>query len=110
MKRWLAVLLLSSAAIAQNAFSPASGTHRMEITLERLDGRTWKSIDSRLVLGAEDRIRFKFKANFEGYLYVTNQSTSGTTQMLFPREDTGAANHIEPGREYVVPATAGYFR
>jgi hypothetical protein len=86
------------------------GVHRIEVTLERLDARGWKPIDSRLVLAADDRIRFKFKANFDGFLYVTNQSTSGTTQTLFPREDTGSANHVVAGKEYYVPATDGYFR
>jgi hypothetical protein len=109
MTRWLAVSLLSTVALAQNAVS-SHGMNRMEISMERFDGKLWKAIDSRLVLAADDRIRFKFKANFEGFLYVTNQSTSGTTQMLYPREDTGSANRIEPGKEYVVPATAGYFR
>lgn len=109
MKRWLALCLLSTAAVAQTTVSN-HGPNRMEISMERFDGRLWRPIDSRLVLAADDKIRFKFKANFDGYLYVTNQSTSGTTQMLYPREDTGSANHIEPGKEYVVPATGGSFR
>jgi hypothetical protein len=109
MKCWLAVSLLSTVVLGQSAVS-TQGANRMEITLERLDSRGWKPIDSRLVLDGDDRIRFKFRANFGGFLYVTNQSTSGTTQMLFPREDTGSANRIEPGKEYVVPATSGSFR
>lgn len=109
MRLWLALLLLSAVLPGQTAVSN-QGVHRIEVTLERLDSRGWKPIDSRLVLAADDRIRFKFKANFEGFLYVTNQSTSGTTQTLFPREDTGSANHIVPGKDYFVPATEGYFR
>ena len=64
----------------------------------------------RLVLDKNDKIRFKFKANFPGYLYVTNQSTSATNSLLFPRLDTGADNRIFANREYVVPTTKGAFR
>src|SRR3982751_1775747 len=97
MTRWLAVSLLSTVALAQSGAS-SHGANRMEVSLERFDGRLWKAIDSRLVLAADDRIRFKFKANFEGFLYVTNQSTSGTTQMLFPSEDTGSAHHSKSAK------------
>jgi hypothetical protein len=62
------------------------------------------------VLAANDRIRFKLKTNFKGFLYVTNQSTSGNNTLLFPRDDTGFMNRIESGKDYVVPATAGAFR
>ena len=102
--RLAAVFLLAvSGAIAQNA-------SRMEITLERRDGNAWKSVDPGLVLAAKERVRFRFKSNFKGYLYVTNHSTSGTSTLLFPRQDTGSMNQIDAGKEYVVPATQGAFR
>ena len=50
-------------------------------------------------------MRFRFKSNFKGYLYVINHSTSGTSTLMFPRQDTGSMNQIEAGKEYVVPAT-----
>jgi hypothetical protein len=86
------------------------GAHRMEIILERYESGTWKIIDPNLVLEKNDRIRFRFKANFAGFLYVTNQSTSATSSLLFPRVDTGSNNRVAANREYVVPATKGAFR
>jgi hypothetical protein len=87
------------------------GAHRMEVTLERYEDRAWKVIDPGLVLNKNDRIRFRFKANFSGYLYVTNQSTSARSTLLFPRHDTGSAHRIIANREYLIPATAqGAFR
>ena len=86
------------------------GAHRMEIMLERLDGGAWHTIDPGLVLAQGDRVRFRFRTNFDGYLYVTNQSTSGKYEQLFPREETGQDNHIAAGKEYQVPATATVFR
>ena len=102
--RLAAVFLLAVVgAFAQNA-------SRMEITLERRDGNAWKSVDPGMVLSAKERIRFRFKSNFKGYLYVINHSTSGTSTLMFPRQDTGSMNKIEAGKEYVVPATQGAFR
>ena len=39
-----------------------------------------------------------------------NQGTAGTYELLFPRTDTGSDNRVEAGKEYVVPATEGWFR
>jgi Domain of unknown function (DUF4384) len=84
--------------------------HRMEIRLERLDGDTWRIIDPGLVLAQNDLVRFRFQTNFDGYLYVMNQSTSGKYEQLFPREETGWDNQIAAGVEYRVPATSTAFR
>ncbi len=103
MKIVIIVLMAVISVFAQTA-------SRMEITLERRDGNAWKSVDPGLVLAANERVRFRFKSNFKGYLYVINHSTSGTSTLLFPRQDTGSVNRIEAGREYVVPSTQGAFR
>lgn len=108
--RLLIVLSLAVLGFAEDLRVAEKGAHRMEITLERLEEGSWKSIDPSLVLDKDDRIRFKFKANFAGYLYVTNQSTSATSSLLFPRVDTGSNNRIVANREYVVPTTKGAFR
>jgi hypothetical protein len=108
--RLLVVFLLAALAFADQKRVSEQGTHRMEVTLERLEDSGWKAIDPALVLDKDDRIRFKFKANFSGYLYVTNQSTSANSSLLFPRTDTGANNRIVANREYMVPATKGAFR
>jgi len=108
--RFLATLALAALSVAEQSRVSQQGAHRMEVTLERLESGSWKSIDPALVLEKEDRIRFKFKANFAGFLYVTNQSTSSTNTVLFPRVDTGSNNRIAANREYVVPAAKGAFR
>ena len=107
----LAVLVLSLLCIgaAQPTVSK-TGPHRMEITVERYEKNAWRAIDPSLVLDRNDRVRFRFRANFSGYLYVTNMSTSNTTSLLFPTRDTGDDNRIVGGRDYVVPATQGAFR
>src|ERR1700694_2483817 len=86
------------------------GPYRMEIVLERRDGSAWHAVDPGLVLEQNDRVRFRFHTNFDGYLYVMNQSTSGAYSLLFPSEATGRENQIRAGKEYMVPATQTLFR
>ena len=87
----------------------SQGPHRMEILLERLQGETWRTIDPGLVLDQGDRVRFRFHTNFDGYLYVMNQGSSGKYDQLFPRRETGEDNRILNGNEYQVPATSWAF-
>ncbi len=86
------------------------GVQRIEIQLERLDGSAWHVIDPALVLAQGDRIRFRFRASFGGYLYVMNQSSSGRYEQLFPRAEMGFANNVAAGADYQVPGDSMAFR
>jgi hypothetical protein len=103
------VLALWQPALPQT-HTMSQGVQRMELMLERLDGDRWDSIDPALVLAQGDRVRFRFRTNFDGYLYVMNQSSSGHYEQLFPREETGQDNRIAASRDYQVPATSTAFR
>ena len=105
-----ALLAVCAAAAFGQSRTMSQGAHRMEIRLERLDGGAWRTIDPGLVLAQDDIVRFRFQTNFDGYLYVMNQSTSGKYEQLFPREETGQDNKITAGAEYRVPATSTAFR
>ena len=83
---------------------------RVEVTLERRDTGTWKSADPGHVFANGDQVRFRFKANFAGFLYVVNEGTSGETATLFPSAETGTENRVEAGREYLIPGNQGAFR
>jgi hypothetical protein len=100
---------LAAAAFAQSG-TANSAPQRMEIMVDRLSGGSWRAIDPALVLEQADRVRFRFRTNFDGYLYVINQNTSGKYETLFPREETGQDNRIAAGKEYQVPATDTVFR
>ena len=103
-------LFLAAAPAFPQSRTLTEGAHRMELVLERLDGDTWHAIDPGLVLAQGDRVRFKFRTNFDGYLYVMNLSTSGTYEQLFPRQETGQDNRVTASKEYQVPATNAAFR
>ena len=86
MMRLACALSLAAALAYPQSRTLTEGAHRMELVLERLDRDTWRAIDPGLVLAQGDRVRFKFRTNFDGFLYVMNQSTSGTYEQLFPRD------------------------
>lgn len=107
-------IIAAAAVFAGLAFSQSKtmtqGAHRMEIVLERLNGDDWRPVDPTLVLAHGDRVRFKFRTNFDGFLYVMNQSTSGKYEQLFPRAETGQQNSVTANQQYQVPATSTAFR
>ena len=111
MRPWL-VLVLALAGVPgiSQTQSPAQTEHRMEITVERLENGVWKLVDPGLIFARNDKVRFRYRANFAGYLYVVNRSTSGKIEQLFPREETGQDNRIAAGKEYTIPATDTVFR
>ena len=104
------ILALACVPGASQTQSAGQAGHRMEITVQRLEHGVWKLVDPGLVFERNDRVRFRYRANFAGYLYVVNRSTSGKVEQLFPREETGQDNKIAAGREYTVPATEAIFR
>lgn len=89
----------------------AGAPKRVEIILERSKGGRAERVDPNHVFDSGDLVRFRFRASFNGYLYVMNHATSGQFVLLFPKEETGTLNRIEAGREYLVPMTErGWFR
>jgi hypothetical protein len=57
-----------------------------------------------------DRVRFEFESNLDGYLYVTQQGSSGMWNVLFPdvRINNGT-NHVQKRQPYSVPSGQKYF-
>jgi len=88
-----------------------AGPKRIEIIVERSERGEPRRADPSQVFRTGDLVRFRFRATFNGYLYVMNHATSGSFVLLFPKEETGTMNRIEAGREYLVPMTEnGWFR
>jgi len=100
---------LSAESFYQNP-QPPPNTYKAEIILERNEQDTWRTIDPRFVLDEGDRVRFRFRSNYSGYLYVSDRNTSGAYDILFPGAETSFQNKVEPGRDYIVPADDGWFR
>jgi hypothetical protein len=100
----------SFALFALTAASFAADPQRIRLTVEREDASGWRAMNPATVFAPNDRLRFRVTTNFPGFLYVMNHGTAATYELLFPRTDTGSDNRVEAGKEYVVPATEGWFR
>jgi hypothetical protein len=101
MKRLALALFFASSLAAQQ---------RVEISLERRDAGAWKVSDPGHVFATGDQVRFRFKSNTAGYLYVVNEGTSGETATLFPSAEAGMDNRVEANREYYIPGDQGAFK
>ena len=89
----------------------SSVVRKISVTVERKVGDKVERMDPAHVFATGELVRFRFQANFPGYLYVLNHSTSGRDVLLFPKEDTGLDNRIDKDREYIMPMTeSGWFK
>jgi hypothetical protein len=110
MKPFLIFLFVTCTLAAQDIPKEPRQFQRMEITLEKQEGNLWKVVDPGFVFEKDDHVRFRFRANFDGFLYVMDYGTSGGYSLLFPRDETGQNNKITAGTEYKIPATQAWFR
>jgi hypothetical protein len=106
-----ALAVLACLGPASRGQDPQPDPQRVTLKVERQEKEAWHLMDAATVFKNGDHVRFKVSANFAGYLYVMNHGTSGSYELLFPRSDTGADNHVEAAKEYVVPAAVqGWFK
>ncbi len=103
-------IVLTASLLAAQSKELERGPYRLQVTLERHAEGAWAAVDPGLVFESGDRVRFRVESNFDGYLYVSNQGTSGEYRSLFPTEEAGQNNRIEAGKPYVVPEGEGAFR
>jgi hypothetical protein len=103
MKRYWLIVVLAASAFGQDP-------QRIRVIVERQDSAGWISVNAAHVFDAGEKLRFRFSSSVAGYLYVTNQGTSGNSELLFPRSDTGGDNRVEAGKDYIVPASQGWFK
>jgi hypothetical protein len=58
-----------------------------------------------------DTIRLRVTSDFDGYLYVMDQGTSGQFSTVFPSLAAGSSNSVQHGQSYLVPSTDdGWFQ
>lgn len=104
------LLLLTAVPLLSQPKELERGPYRLNVSLERHVDGEWSQVAPGQVFESGDRVRFRVQSNFDGYLHVANQGTSGEYASLFPTDEAGADNRIVAGQEYVVPQTEGAFR
>lgn len=72
--------------------------------LKRSDAGRYDEVDTDTVFRSGDKIRVSVESNDQGYLYIVQQGSSKTWNLLFPNEDTEhGSNHVQRNREYEIP-------
>jgi hypothetical protein len=103
------ILLVALATPGLHAQNPGSGL--FSIRLEQRKWNTVQAVPQNTVFRNGDILRFRLASQVNGYLYVVDKGTTGSTAVLFP--GTSAANntnHIETNHSYLVPADGdGWF-
>jgi hypothetical protein len=84
----------------------------VEISLERKTSTgVAEPVAADHVFEPGDILRFRVKSDFDGYLYVLDQGSSGRFSTVFPSEAAGADNRVVRGQSYLIPATDdGWFQ
>jgi hypothetical protein len=102
-------LITLSVMAAQSEKSDKAVPRTVSVLLEQADGAQWKPADPHRVFRPDDEIRFRFRSNFSGYLYVLNETSAGQYLWLFPTQETGVDNRVIQDHEYLIPTTSGFF-
>ena len=90
----------STSANAAAAVAPGI---RFRMMLEGRNGQPI-DVDPARDFHTNERIRFAFESNIDGYLYVAQQGTSGNWTVLYPHPDiNGGLNKVKRFDEYQIP-------
>ena len=108
---WMALLLAAGLQAAQPAQpTPASGKPALDIALEQeIDGKD-VPVSPTHVFHSGDKIRVRVTSEFDGYLYIMDQGTSGSFATLFPTLAAGSDNRVQRGQSYAIPSTSATFQ
>jgi hypothetical protein len=86
---------------------------RYALLLRDSDGR-YNEVSPATIFHNGDRLRLSVMANQPGYLYVIEQGSSGTWNLIYPGKNTGddaeSPNRIEAGSVYQIPKGKSVFR
>ena len=100
----MAVLALGVRAEGQAAKVPATRP-ALRISLEKktADGRV-QAVPSDHVFDQGDTVHFKLQSDFDGYVYVLDQGTSGRFATVYPSAEAGSENHVKRGQMFSIPS------
>ena len=76
--------------------------------LKRNADNNYDEVDTDTVFRSGDSIRFSVESNDSAYLYIVQQGSSKTWNLLFPNQET-SSNRVERNREYDIPGSANRF-
>jgi len=107
---WLLLILAGAAALSLAPGAHADEPPRVEVRLERMVKGDWEQVEPNRVLESGDKVRFRFRSSFDGFLYVMNHGSGGQHEMLFPNEQLKRSNRVRAGQDYEIPGGSAWFK
>jgi len=80
----------------------------VDVVVERKAGADWRAVDPHYVFAVQDQIRFVFRSDAPGPLYVLNRPPAGASEWIFPAAGTEPDNRVAPGQTYRIPAQGAF--
>ena len=80
----------------------------VEVVVEQKTSAGWHAVDPHHVFASQDQIRFVFRSDVPGNLYVLNRPPSGDAEWIFPAPRTDPENRVTPGQTYRIPAEGSF--
>jgi hypothetical protein len=91
--------------------APAPAKEALDISLEQQIGGQVQSVAPKHIFDSGDIIRIRVTSEYDGFLYVMDQGTSGRFSTVFPSVTAGSDNQVHRGQSYLIPSTAeGWFQ
>ena len=101
----------SPAQTAKPAPHAAAAREALEIALEQQIGGQAQTVAPKHVFNSGDILRIRVTSDYDGYLYVMDQGTSGHFATVFPSGTAGTENQVHRGQIYSIPSTTdGWFQ
>ncbi len=99
-------------AAVHPSVAPPSASPALEIVVEKkLPDNKVEMMTPTHVFQTGDVIRLRLVSQFDGFLYMMDQGSSGQFSTVFPSVAAGNDNRIVRGKTYLVPATQdGWFQ
>jgi hypothetical protein len=91
----------TKAAAAKSA--PTRPALRISLEKKAPDGKI-QTVSSDHVFDPGDIVHFQVQSDFDGFLYVMNQGSSGRFATVFPSTDAGSDNRVRQGQTFYIPA------
>src|ERR1700683_288827 len=103
----MAFFLSATAQSAPQSSTPAPAPAaqpalRISLQMRQVDGKL-QAIASDHVFKTGDMVQFRVESEFDGYLYVVDQGSSGRFTTVFPTAQAGADNRVRQGQSFSIP-------
>ena len=103
-------LFYSPSAFQDQQWTPMAMAYKVLLKLANEPCEVKEVNPANHVFRTNDRIRFKIQANSNGYLYIFQRGSDGSTNRLFPHPQfQNNQNQVAAYREYMIPVK-GWFR